>query len=204
MVALRDLTGVNALAPSQQLTFGDAGITIIYGHNASGKSGYARVIKTAVGARVREDVLGDVFASSGPTSQSAVIEYRVAGTSPAHEWKWPGSAANPQLRQVHLSMKPTAMPTSARSPRSPTVLRRLCCSTNSSPCAMRFGLSLINASVKWMRVSSRCRSYPAAHRLVRRRRHWIQLGYVILNAAGAPKAVGVVRIVVRTAAKHAS
>jgi len=102
MVALRDLTGINALAPSQQLTFGDAGITIIYGHNASGKSGYARVIKIAVGARVREDILTDVFLSGGPTSQSAVIEYRVTGTSPDRQWKWPGSAASPQLQQVHF------------------------------------------------------------------------------------------------------
>lgn len=102
IVALRDLTGVNALTPSQQLMFGDAGITIIYGHNASGKSGYARVIKIAVGARVCEDILSDVFASGGITSQSAVIEYRMAGTGPDHQWKWPGSAASPQLQQVHF------------------------------------------------------------------------------------------------------
>lgn len=43
LIELRDLTGVNALAPNQSLTFGISGLTIVYGDNASGKSGYARV-----------------------------------------------------------------------------------------------------------------------------------------------------------------
>lgn len=101
LAALRDLTGVNSLAPGQQLTFGASGITIIYGDNASGKTGYARVIKTAVGARVREDILDDVFAQGGPSSQSAVVDYHVAGASPDQQWKWPGTTSS-QLQQVHF------------------------------------------------------------------------------------------------------
>jgi len=101
LVALHDLTGVNALAPDQQLTFGMGGLTIVYGDNASGKSGYARLLKTAAGARVREDILTDVFANGSPTTQNAVIDYRVVGTPPDQQWKWPGSP-NPQLQQVHF------------------------------------------------------------------------------------------------------
>jgi len=99
--ALHDLTGVNALAVDQQLTFGAAGITIIYGDNASGKSGYARILKTTVGARVRDDILGDVFAKASPAPQSAVIDYRVADAGPEQQWTWPGTP-NPQLQQVHF------------------------------------------------------------------------------------------------------
>lgn len=51
LVALHDLTGVNALAPDQQVTFGATGLPVINGDNASGKSGYARVLKAGAGAR---------------------------------------------------------------------------------------------------------------------------------------------------------
>ena len=51
LLAVADVAGVNALLPDQRLTFGDSGLTIIYGDNASGKSGYARLIRQAVTAR---------------------------------------------------------------------------------------------------------------------------------------------------------
>jgi hypothetical protein len=43
---------VNALAADQRLTLHRVGLTIIYGDNGSGKSGYARVLKRACRARV--------------------------------------------------------------------------------------------------------------------------------------------------------
>lgn len=70
------MEGVNALLPGQRLTFGDAGLTIIYGDNASGKSGYARLIRQAVTARVKGDVLSDVFAKDN-SDQKASFEYSV-------------------------------------------------------------------------------------------------------------------------------
>ena len=99
--ALHDLTGVNALASDQKLTFGAAGITIIYGDNGSGKSGYARILKSAAGARIRADILGDVFARTSPTPQSAVIDYRVAGAGRDQKWEW-SRTPNPQLQQAHF------------------------------------------------------------------------------------------------------
>src|SRR5690349_18535109 len=44
---LRDFKDVNRIAPGQQLKFSPNGITVIYGGNGSGKSGYARVMKRA-------------------------------------------------------------------------------------------------------------------------------------------------------------
>src|SRR5699024_7877896 len=46
---IEDVSGVNALASESPLTFGKSGITIIYGDNGSGKSGYARILRRAVG-----------------------------------------------------------------------------------------------------------------------------------------------------------
>lgn len=49
--AMRELKNVNRIAPDQTLIFAENGITVIYGGNASGKSGYARVMKCACRAR---------------------------------------------------------------------------------------------------------------------------------------------------------
>lgn len=76
LLAVADLEGVNALLAGQRLSFGDAGLTIIYGDNASGKSGYARLIRQAVTARVKADLLGDVFAKD-TSDQKASFEYAV-------------------------------------------------------------------------------------------------------------------------------
>lgn len=58
--AMHDLQHVNRLAPAKPLTFSPTGITVIYGGNSSGKSGYSRVLKQACRARDQaEDVLTD-------------------------------------------------------------------------------------------------------------------------------------------------
>lgn len=43
---------VNALANDQTLTFDKSGLTIVYGDNGAGKSGYARILKHACRARI--------------------------------------------------------------------------------------------------------------------------------------------------------
>ena len=60
--AMRDLENVNRIAAKQKLEFAPKGITVIYGGNSSGKSGYSRVLKRACRARdISEIVLPDVF-----------------------------------------------------------------------------------------------------------------------------------------------
>jgi hypothetical protein len=45
--ALEDLSNVNAIPDGSSLSFNSIGLTLIYGNNAAGKSGYARVLKKA-------------------------------------------------------------------------------------------------------------------------------------------------------------
>lgn len=60
LTAMHDLHHVNRIAPGQTLTFSPTGITVIYGGNSSGKSGYSRVLKRACRARDQaENVLPD-------------------------------------------------------------------------------------------------------------------------------------------------
>jgi hypothetical protein len=80
-----DLQGVNALLGGQTLQFSPTGMTIVYGDNGSGKSGYARLLKQIVGARHHEEILSNVFTNERCT-QSAQINYRCGSTNQVATW----------------------------------------------------------------------------------------------------------------------
>ena len=90
-VTLRAIHGaenVNALKPGERLTFDKAGLTVVYGDNGSGKSGYARILKKACRARTPpkgDRILPNIYAKkTGP--QKAVIDFGVNGHSRSHNW----------------------------------------------------------------------------------------------------------------------
>lgn len=69
LVALKDIKNVNRLAANQVLPFSKKGITIIYGGNGAGKSGYSRVLKRACRARdTSEDVRPNALDKSSATA----------------------------------------------------------------------------------------------------------------------------------------
>jgi energy-coupling factor transporter ATP-binding protein EcfA2 len=51
LLAIKNLCHVNALAQDHRLPLGNGGMTVIYGDNGSGKSGYSRLLKRACRAR---------------------------------------------------------------------------------------------------------------------------------------------------------
>ena len=86
--------GVNALALEQTVTFGPQ-LTVVYGANAAGKSGYTRILKQACRSRAREDtLLGDVLGGEAPVNAQVTISFREGGNEPVN-WKTddPPSAA---------------------------------------------------------------------------------------------------------------
>jgi hypothetical protein len=59
VVALKSIghaKSVNALADDQTLNFAEVGLTVVYGDNGAGKSGYGRVLKRVCRARDQEDI----------------------------------------------------------------------------------------------------------------------------------------------------
>ena len=84
--AIRDVAHVNALATDQQLEFGPTGITVVYGDNGSGKSGYARLIKSVVRALHREDVRSNIFASRPKQPASATLVFEHEGKEKSISW----------------------------------------------------------------------------------------------------------------------
>lgn len=96
LAAVADIRGVNALVDGQRLSFAATGLTVIYGDNGSGKSGYARLIKAMVNARHRSDILPNVFQKS-PNEPSGVLHYRIGGKDQTQTFS---STPPPQLLKM--------------------------------------------------------------------------------------------------------
>jgi len=77
--------GVNALANGQTLEFG-SNLTVVYGPNAAGKSGYTRILKRACRARGAEEVIGNVFSQTGPARPSVAFQYKVGDSPRTFDW----------------------------------------------------------------------------------------------------------------------
>ena len=87
-VSLQSLThhrGVNALAQNQTVEFGPC-LTVIYGANAAGKSGYTRILKRACRARGAEEILGNVVSGAAPGHPSATIKF--TANQESHDLAW--------------------------------------------------------------------------------------------------------------------
>ena len=98
ILAVKGVSNVNRLAANQELTFAPDGLTVVYGNNGSGKSGYARILQSMVRARHRADILPDVFSES-PGEQSGEVTFRVADTEYTSTL---GSTADAALGRVAL------------------------------------------------------------------------------------------------------
>lgn len=61
ILKLTDISGVNALAHDAELKFSGNGITVIYGLNGAGKSGFMRIFKQLSGSPYEEPIQPNVF-----------------------------------------------------------------------------------------------------------------------------------------------
>ncbi|AKU92765.1 AAA family ATPase [Vulgatibacter incomptus] len=98
---IAELRNVNAIVAPRPLRLAPSGLTVIYGANGAGKSGYARVLKRACGARGKaEPIRPNVFepASGAP---SAKISYLVGGDLQEFSWS-EGVHPTPDLARVTI------------------------------------------------------------------------------------------------------
>ncbi len=104
--------GVNALAEDQTLKFGP-NLTVVYGDNAAGKTGYIRILKSACHARGQEQILGNVVSGATPLSPVMSIKYKVGPETEPREWAGTGedefisrvSVFDSQCAAVYLTEK---------------------------------------------------------------------------------------------------
>lgn len=78
LVSISEVVGVNNLAAAQVLEFEPDGVTIIYGDNGAGKSGYGRILKRACRARHAGKIEANVYAATRTSNTAtATFNYRV-------------------------------------------------------------------------------------------------------------------------------
>jgi hypothetical protein len=79
---ITDLNGINALPNGSFLEFGPA-LTVIYGRNGAGKSGFARLFANACFSRHRPSIVANIYDDTGPSSPTATIHVTIDGVSQA-------------------------------------------------------------------------------------------------------------------------
>jgi AAA domain len=101
--AMKNLRHVNAIAENQILSFGTSGLTIIYGDNGSGKSGYSRVLKRACRARDQAEVIHPN--AHLPTAKTGIAEavFEIVVNGAVQDVLWTnGKAAPPELSSLAI------------------------------------------------------------------------------------------------------
>lgn len=104
-VTLKSVThvsDVNALEPGQVLPFRVNGLTVIYGDNGAGKSGYARILKRACRARGSgTPVLPNALSEKPGGTPTARIKVVCADTETEHVWR-DGNPSSSQLSAISV------------------------------------------------------------------------------------------------------
>ena len=101
MLSISDLAGINALHPKAPLEFGDATLTIVYGANGTGKSGYVRALKHACGAKYHGTLHPDIFADKKPLAQGCKLKYKIDDTAKELNWTVK-DGVNSELSSIEL------------------------------------------------------------------------------------------------------
>lgn len=99
LVSIFHHRGVNALAEGQTLKF-SPNLTVVYGDNAAGKTGYIRILKSACRARGQERILGNVVSGATPLAPVVSIKYKV-GTEPEPR-EWAGNGEDEFISRVSV------------------------------------------------------------------------------------------------------
>jgi len=79
------IRGIDNLSPRLPLSFGKGNLTVIYGNNGAGKSGYTRILKKACGKAQAENLKSNVFTDQ-PAVKDCTITYDLNGVSTPRSW----------------------------------------------------------------------------------------------------------------------
>jgi len=100
--SISEITGIDELSPRNPLSFGTDNLTVIYGNNGSGKSGYTRILKKATGKPNATELKHDMFKPVPEASdRSCKIKYRLNGTPIENIWI-ANSSAIEDLRGIDI------------------------------------------------------------------------------------------------------
>lgn len=100
LLSIGDVRNVNIIKSGQTQPFAESGVTVVYGDNGSGKSGYSRILKLACQARDKDErILTDVFATTPAGTPTAILKIKQDTTTKDITWTQ-GTAADPILTNI--------------------------------------------------------------------------------------------------------
>ncbi|KNX79209.1 restriction endonuclease [Pseudomonas sp. 250J] len=85
LIHIGEIAGIENLEPRRPLEFGDHNLSVIYGHNGSGKSSYTRILKKLSGKTRAADLKTNVF-KAPPAVSKCHVAVQLNGNSSLHEW----------------------------------------------------------------------------------------------------------------------
>jgi hypothetical protein len=85
IISLGEIQGIENLNPRKAVPFGEKNLVVVYGNNASGKSSYVRVIKSACGKANSKELRTNVFMNA-PEKRSCKFEYKINDRNDTKEW----------------------------------------------------------------------------------------------------------------------
>ena len=85
LTRLTNVKGVNALVEDSVIDFG-SGLTLLFGENGTGKTGYARILKNLAGSRSADEILPDIYLNGTRPGPSAEIGYRLGIKETSLQW----------------------------------------------------------------------------------------------------------------------
>ncbi|TDV99135.1 RecF/RecN/SMC family protein [Halomonas alkaliantarctica] len=112
--SLTAIRGVNAIGADAALDFSQGDMTVVYGANGSGKSGYARLMKHVCGARAKGTIHSNVFDETARAAASAQVNIstlRPNEESPiTSDLQWEAIAgSHPKLNAIPVFDSATAL-----------------------------------------------------------------------------------------------
>jgi energy-coupling factor transporter ATP-binding protein EcfA2 len=100
LLAICDVRNVNIIQPGQAQPFAENGVTVVYGGNGSGKSGYSRILKLACRARDKDErILPNVFATTPAGTPTAILKIKQGTETKELTWAQ-GTSADPILTNI--------------------------------------------------------------------------------------------------------
>ena len=100
LLSIDSIENIEQLSPRNPLKFAENGITVIYGNNGTGKSGYTRILKKLCGKPHGRDLIGNIYNPNDNTGKCC-LSFKNNGQIEQIEWTMNGPAIEP-LRVVDI------------------------------------------------------------------------------------------------------
>jgi hypothetical protein len=96
LCSLGPVSNLGQLAADQQLSFAIDGISLIYGDNGSGKSGYCRIAKKVCRSPTSDPLIGNIFVKGAKPPAEALLRFLPDGMTGIVELLWKDGAGAPE------------------------------------------------------------------------------------------------------------